>query len=85
MVNLLCHMIGGRRLVARERFATFGSPAIASMGEFWHNSRCAAPTGARHLRRDRSDTSLRLALGKLEHCASCAPNGSQGGRRHVRA
>jgi stearoyl-CoA desaturase (delta-9 desaturase) len=60
-VNSLCHMIGDRPYAARDRSANFWPLAIASMGESWHNSHHADPTGARHgVRRGQLDMSARL-------------------------
>jgi stearoyl-CoA desaturase (delta-9 desaturase) len=60
-VNSLCHMIGDRPFKARDKSANFWPLAIASMGESWHNSHHADPTGARHgVRRGQLDMSARL-------------------------
>ncbi|WP_199434672.1 acyl-CoA desaturase [Qaidamihabitans albus] len=60
-VNSLCHMIGDRPYAARDKSANFWPLAIASMGESWHNSHHADPTGARHgVRRGQLDMSARL-------------------------
>ncbi|WP_091625901.1 acyl-CoA desaturase [Amycolatopsis saalfeldensis] len=60
-VNSLCHMIGDRPYAARDRSANFWPLAIASMGESWHNSHHADPTGARHgVRRGQLDMSARI-------------------------
>lgn len=60
-VNSLCHMIGDRPFSARDKSANFWPLAIASMGESWHNSHHADPTGARHgVRRGQLDMSARL-------------------------
>ncbi|WP_199748862.1 acyl-CoA desaturase [Amycolatopsis sp. WAC 01376] len=60
-VNSLCHMIGDRPFAARDKSANFWPLAIASMGESWHNSHHADPTGARHgVRRGQLDISARL-------------------------
>ncbi len=60
-VNSLCHLIGDRPYAARDRSANFWPLAIASMGESWHNSHHADPTGARHgVRRGQLDMSARL-------------------------
>jgi stearoyl-CoA desaturase (delta-9 desaturase) len=47
-VNSICHMIGSRPFASRDRAANFWPLAILSMGESWHNSHHADPTGARH-------------------------------------
>ncbi|WP_432846274.1 acyl-CoA desaturase [Amycolatopsis sp. CA-161197] len=60
-VNSLCHMIGDRPYAARDKSANFWPLAIASMGESWHNSHHADPTGARHgVRRGQIDISARI-------------------------
>ncbi|MFD5248225.1 acyl-CoA desaturase [Amycolatopsis sp. NPDC058340] len=60
-VNSLCHLIGDRPFAARDKSANFWPLAIASMGESWHNSHHADPTGARHgVRRGQLDISARL-------------------------
>ncbi|WP_020670938.1 acyl-CoA desaturase [Amycolatopsis nigrescens] len=60
-VNSLCHMIGDRPFTARDKSANFWPLAIASMGESWHNSHHADPTGARHgVRRGQLDMSARI-------------------------
>jgi stearoyl-CoA desaturase (delta-9 desaturase) len=60
-VNSICHMIGDRPFAARDRSANFWPLAIASMGESWHNSHHADPTGARHgVRRGQVDMSARV-------------------------
>ncbi|MEU4519083.1 acyl-CoA desaturase [Amycolatopsis sp. NPDC024027] len=60
-VNSLCHLIGERPYAARDKSANFWPLAIASMGESWHNSHHADPTGARHgVRHGQLDMSARL-------------------------
>jgi stearoyl-CoA desaturase (delta-9 desaturase) len=60
-VNSLCHMIGDRPFAARDKSANFWPLAIVSMGESWHNSHHADPTGARHgVRRGQLDMSARI-------------------------
>jgi stearoyl-CoA desaturase (delta-9 desaturase) len=60
-VNSICHMIGARPYAARDKSANFWPLAIASMGESWHNSHHADPTGARHgVRRGQLDMSARV-------------------------
>jgi len=60
-VNSVCHMIGDRPYVSRDRAANFWPLAILSMGESWHNSHHADPTGARHgVRRGQVDISARV-------------------------
>ncbi|HEV7646911.1 MAG TPA: acyl-CoA desaturase [Actinophytocola sp.] len=60
-VNSICHMIGSRPFESRDRAANFWPLAILSMGESWHNSHHADPTGARHgVLRGQIDISARL-------------------------
>jgi stearoyl-CoA desaturase (delta-9 desaturase) len=60
-VNSICHMIGSRPFVARDRSANFWPLAILSMGEAWHNLHHADPTCARHgVQRGQIDISARL-------------------------
>jgi stearoyl-CoA desaturase (delta-9 desaturase) len=60
-VNSICHMIGDRPFLARDRSANFWPLAILSMGESWHNLHHADPTCARHgVRRGQIDISARL-------------------------
>jgi stearoyl-CoA desaturase (delta-9 desaturase) len=47
-INSICHMIGGRPFVSRDKAANFWPLAILSFGESWHNSHHADPTCARH-------------------------------------
>jgi stearoyl-CoA desaturase (Delta-9 desaturase) len=60
-VNSICHMIGDRPFVSRDRAANFWPLALLSMGESWHNSHHADPTGARHgVMRGQLDISARV-------------------------
>jgi stearoyl-CoA desaturase (delta-9 desaturase) len=60
-VNSICHMIGARPFVSRDRAANFWPLAILSMGESWHNSHHADPTCARHgVLRGQLDISARV-------------------------
>jgi stearoyl-CoA desaturase (delta-9 desaturase) len=60
-VNSICHMIGERPFVSRDRSANFWPLAILSMGESWHNSHHADPTSARHgVQRGQIDISARV-------------------------
>jgi stearoyl-CoA desaturase (Delta-9 desaturase) len=60
-VNSICHMIGSRPFLARDRSANFWPLAILSMGESWHNLHHADPTCARHgVHRGQIDISARL-------------------------
>jgi stearoyl-CoA desaturase (Delta-9 desaturase) len=60
-INSVCHMIGDRPFIARDRSANFWPLAILSFGESWHNSHHADPTAARHgVLRGQLDTSARI-------------------------
>jgi len=60
-VNSICHMVGSRPFESRDRAANFWPLAILSMGESWHNSHHADPTGARHgVLRGQLDISARV-------------------------
>ncbi|HEX3815654.1 MAG TPA: acyl-CoA desaturase [Mycobacteriales bacterium] len=47
-VNSICHTIGERPFVSRDKSSNFWPLAIPSFGESWHNSHHADPTAARH-------------------------------------
>ena len=47
-INSICHAIGERPFVARDKSANFWPLAILSFGESWHNSHHADPSMARH-------------------------------------
>ncbi|HJP75940.1 MAG TPA: acyl-CoA desaturase [Pseudonocardiaceae bacterium] len=60
-INSICHMIGQRPFIARDKSANFWPLAILSMGESWHNLHHADPTCARHgVRRGQIDVSARV-------------------------
>jgi stearoyl-CoA desaturase (delta-9 desaturase) len=60
-INSICHMIGDRPFVSRDRAANFWPLALLSFGESWHNSHHADPTCARHgVRPGQLDISARL-------------------------
>ncbi|WP_020672735.1 acyl-CoA desaturase [Amycolatopsis nigrescens] len=60
-VNSICHMVGDRPFVSRDKASNFWPLAILSMGESWHNSHHADPTCARHgVLRGQIDVSGRL-------------------------
>ncbi len=60
-INSICHTIGSRPFVSRDKSANFWPLAILSMGESWHNSHHADPTAARHgVLRGQLDSSARL-------------------------
>jgi stearoyl-CoA desaturase (Delta-9 desaturase) len=59
--NSICHMIGERPFVSRDKAANFWPLAILSFGESWHNLHHADPTCARHgVQRGQIDISARL-------------------------
>jgi stearoyl-CoA desaturase (delta-9 desaturase) len=67
-VNSICHAIGERPFVSRDKSANVWWLAILSMGESWHNLHHADPTCARHgVDRGQLDSSARTiwALEKL--------------------
>jgi stearoyl-CoA desaturase (delta-9 desaturase) len=47
-INSICHTIGDRPFVSRDKSANVWWLAIPSMGESWHNLHHADPTCARH-------------------------------------
>ncbi|SDC99601.1 acyl-CoA desaturase [Actinokineospora iranica] len=60
-VNSICHLVGDRPFEARDKATNFWPLAILSMGESWHNTHHADPTGARHgVLRGQIDISARL-------------------------
>jgi stearoyl-CoA desaturase (delta-9 desaturase) len=60
-INSICHAIGERPFVARDKSANFWPLAILSFGESWHNSHHADPSMARHgVLRGQIDISARL-------------------------
>jgi len=60
-INSVCHTIGERPFVARDKSANFWPLAILSFGESWHNSHHADPTSARHgMLRGQIDISARV-------------------------
>jgi stearoyl-CoA desaturase (delta-9 desaturase) len=67
-INSICHTIGDRPFVSRDKSANVWWLAIPSMGESWHNLHHADPTCARHgVMRGQLDTSARViwAMEKL--------------------
>jgi len=67
-INSICHTIGERPFLSRDKSANVWWLAIPSMGESWHNLHHADPTCARHgVLRGQLDTSARViwALEKL--------------------
>ena len=60
-INSICHTIGDRPFVSRDKSANVWWLAIPSMGESWHNLHHADPTCARHgVLRGQLDTSARV-------------------------
>ena len=60
-INSICHTIGERPFVARDKSANVWWLAVPSMGESWHNLHHADPTCARHgVLRGQLDSSARL-------------------------
>jgi stearoyl-CoA desaturase (delta-9 desaturase) len=60
-INSICHTLGDRPFVSRDKSANVWWLAIPSMGESWHNLHHADPTCARHgVLRGQVDTSARV-------------------------
>jgi stearoyl-CoA desaturase (delta-9 desaturase) len=60
-INSICHAIGDRPFVSRDKSANVWWLAIPSGGESWHNLHHADPTCARHgVMRGQLDTSARM-------------------------
>jgi stearoyl-CoA desaturase (delta-9 desaturase) len=60
-INSICHTVGERPFVARDKSANVWWLAVPSMGESWHNLHHADPTCARHgVLRGQLDSSARL-------------------------
>ena len=60
-INSICHTLGDRPFVSRDKSANVWWLAIPSMGESWHNLHHADPTCARHgVLRGQLDTSARI-------------------------
>ncbi len=60
-INSICHTVGARPFVSRDKSANVWWLAIPSMGESWHNLHHADPTCARHgVLRGQVDTSARI-------------------------
>lgn len=60
-INSICHTIGDRPFISRDKSSNVWWLAIPSMGESWHNLHHADPTCARHgVLRGQLDTSARL-------------------------
>ena len=60
-INSICHTIGARPFLSRDKSANVWWLAIPSMGESWHNLHHADPTAARHgVLRGQLDSSGRI-------------------------
>jgi stearoyl-CoA desaturase (delta-9 desaturase) len=60
-INSVCHVMGNRPFMARDRATNFWPLAILSAGESWHNLHHADPTCARHgVLRGQIDMSARV-------------------------
>jgi stearoyl-CoA desaturase (delta-9 desaturase) len=60
-INSICHTIGERPFVSRDKSANVWWLAVPSMGESWHNLHHADPTCARHgVLKGQLDTSARI-------------------------
>jgi stearoyl-CoA desaturase (delta-9 desaturase) len=60
-INSICHTIGEKPFVARDRSTNFWPLAVLSFGESWHNLHHADPTAARHgVLRGQIDESARV-------------------------
>ena len=60
-INSICHTVGNRPFVTRDRSTNVWPLAVISMGESWHNLHHADPTAARHgVDRFQVDSSARL-------------------------
>ena len=63
-INSVCHALGDRPFVSRDRSGNVWWLAFLSMGESWHNLHHADPTCARHgVGRGQLDTSAELIRG----------------------
>jgi stearoyl-CoA desaturase (Delta-9 desaturase) len=63
-INSVCHVLGNRPFVSRDRATNFWPLAILSGGESWHNLHHADPTCARHgVLRGQIDISARVIWG----------------------
>jgi len=63
-INSICHAVGSRPFLTRDRSANVWPLALISMGESWHNLHHADPTAARHgVDRYQVDTSAELIRG----------------------
>ncbi|WDZ86587.1 acyl-CoA desaturase [Micromonospora cathayae] len=60
-VNSICHVVGQRPFISKDKATNFWPLAVLSFGESWHNSHHADPTGARHgVLRGQIDPAARL-------------------------
>ena len=63
-INSVCHVMGNRPFMSRDRATNFWPLAILSAGESWHNLHHADPTCARHgVLRGQIDMSARVIWG----------------------
>ena len=66
-INSICHALGDRPFVSRDRATNVWPLAFISMGESWHDPHHADPTCARHgVDRRQLDTSAELIRGLEE-------------------
>ena len=60
-INSICHTVGERPFLSRDRSGNVWWLAVLSMGESWHNLHHAEPTSARHgVLRGQVDSSARV-------------------------
>ncbi|MGY1814270.1 acyl-CoA desaturase [Blastococcus sp. SYSU D00820] len=60
-INSVCHVVGSRPFVSRDRATNFWPLALLSAGESWHNLHHVDPTSARHgVLRGQVDISARV-------------------------
>ncbi len=60
-INSICHTVGERPFLSRDKSGNVWWLAVLSMGESWHNLHHAEPTSARHgVLRGQVDSSARV-------------------------
>jgi stearoyl-CoA desaturase (delta-9 desaturase) len=60
-INSICHTVGERPFLSRDKSGNVWWLAVLSMGESWHNLHHAEPTSARHgVLRGQVDSSARI-------------------------
>jgi stearoyl-CoA desaturase (delta-9 desaturase) len=60
-INSICHTVGERPFLSRDKSGNVWWLAVLSMGESWHNLHHAEPTSARHgVHRGQVDSSARI-------------------------